>query len=177
MDYDFILSPFSVWSLLVLVAEGAAGNTLTEFQNVLGLPPQLDYIRAAYSDIQKALVVNTTTVELSVNQLLITDTNRPIESDYQYRLDHVYNADHLALNFADVVSTFDLINGHVRDATHGKIRQVVNYEDLRLAQMMLISAIYFKGQWTVCNLPQKRTIFFQFSYESFFLRLTDSVQS
>lgn len=47
------MSPFSVWSLLMLTAEGAAGNTYNQLQRVLGLPDDLQYIRESYSLIQK----------------------------------------------------------------------------------------------------------------------------
>lgn len=52
---DFIISPFSVWSLLILTAEGASGNTYTQLQNVMGLPNDLTYIREGYRHIQKNL--------------------------------------------------------------------------------------------------------------------------
>lgn len=52
---DFIISPFSVWSLLMLTAEGALGNTYLQLQDVLGLPNDLTYIREGYRHIQKSL--------------------------------------------------------------------------------------------------------------------------
>lgn len=150
-DYDFLISPFSIWSLLVLEAEGADGDTLKQLQTVLRLPPELSYLRAAYSSIQDALIVNTSTVELSVNQVLFTDLNRPVDYEYQYRLENVYRADQHAVNFEDSNDAYNTINGYINDRSHGKIKRIVNYEDLRDAQMMLISAIYFKGQWKVIN--------------------------
>lgn len=52
---DFIISPFSVWSLLILTAEGALGNTYAQLQGVMGLPDDLTYIREGYRHIQKSL--------------------------------------------------------------------------------------------------------------------------
>lgn len=155
LDSDFIIAPFSVWSLLLLVAEGAGGNTLTEFQNVLRLPSQLVHIRVAYSDFQNALNVNTRAIDLRTSQLIITDENRPIDIEDQYRLEYVYNTDHLALNFHDVLSTSNTINNHVRAVTRGIIRKIVSPDDLSDAQLLLISAIYFRGQWTVCHFLTK----------------------
>lgn len=135
----------------MLEAEGADGNTLKQLQDVLRLPPDLTYLRAAYSSVQKALVVNTSTVELAVSQVLFTDLNRPVDYDFQYRLENVYNADHLPVNFEDIVNAHNTINAYINDRSHGKIKRIVNYDDLQNAQMMLISAIYFKGQWKVSD--------------------------
>jgi len=146
-DYDFIVSPFSVWSLLLLEAEGAAGNTRKQLQSVLRLPEDLTYLRLAYKHIQKALVVNTSTVELSVSQVLFSDQNRPVDIDFADKLDNVYEADHLPVNFHDTPGSYNIINQYINDKTRGKIKKIINYDDLRDAQMMMISAIYFKGQW------------------------------
>lgn len=133
----------------MLEAEGADGNTLKQLQNVLRIPQDLTYLRSAYSAVQRALVVNTSTVELSVSQVLFTDSNRPVDFDYQHHLENVYHADHLPVNFADIVASHNTINDYVNEKSHGKIKRIVNYDDLQNAQMMLISAIYFRGQWKV----------------------------
>lgn len=151
-NYDFIISPFSIWSLLVLQAEGAAGNTLEQLKRVLRLPDDLTYLRSAYKHIQKALLVNATTVEVAVTQALFAEETRPIDPDYASKLDSIYEADHISLNFHDTVHAFNKINNYVTDKTRGKINRIVNMDDLRDAQIILISAIFFKGQWKVCFL-------------------------
>lgn len=55
MKYNFILSPFSIWSLLVLTAEGARGNTYNELQRVLGISDDFFYTREVYRQFQNAL--------------------------------------------------------------------------------------------------------------------------
>lgn len=152
VNYDFIVSPFSIWSLLVLQAEGAAGNTYSQLQKVLRLPEDLSYLRMAYKQIQRSLDVNTTTVEVAVNQALFSDQNRPVDPDYAYKLDNIYEADHLPVDFHNSPDTFNRINKYVSEKTHGKIPRIVNMDDLNEAQMILISAIFFKGQWKVCIL-------------------------
>lgn len=149
VNYDFIVSPFSIWSLLVLQAEGAAGNTFDQLQKVLRLPEDLTYLRMAYKHIQKSLEVNASTVEVAVNQALFSDQNRPVDPDYAYKLDNIYEADHLPVDFHNSLDTFNRINKYVSDKTQGRIPRIVNIDDLNEAQMILISAIFFKGQWKV----------------------------
>ncbi|XP_055326581.1 serine protease inhibitor 77Ba-like isoform X3 [Sitodiplosis mosellana] len=147
VNYDFIVSPFSIWSLLVLTADGADGDTYSQLQQVLRLPQDLSYLRMAYKHIQKSMNVNTSTVEVALNQALFSDINRPVENEYAYKLDHIYEAEHMPVDFHNPVKTYDQINKYVSEQTHGRINKIVNMEDLREAQMILISALFFRGQW------------------------------
>lgn len=152
VNYDFIVSPFSIWSLLVLTAEGADGDTYTQLQQVLRLPQDLSYLRMAYKHIQNSLNVNTSTVEVAINQALFSDINRPVEFDYAYKLDNLYKAEHMPVDFHNPTETYNQINDYVSNQTHGRINRIVNMEDLREAQMILISALFFRGQWKVQTL-------------------------
>lgn len=147
-NYDFIISPFSIWSLLILTAEGAEGNTYRELTQVLGLPSDLTYIREGYRHIQGSLRVNSSTIELALNQVLFTDKNRPVDVEFEDKLSRVYAADQVAVDFHDTNDAYYVINEYVEARTNGKLGKVVQLEDLKDAQMLLISAIYFKGQWT-----------------------------
>lgn len=55
VKYNFILSPFSIWSLLVITAEGAQGNTFRELQQVLGISDDFYYTREVCRQFQQAL--------------------------------------------------------------------------------------------------------------------------
>ncbi|XP_037039060.1 serine protease inhibitor 77Ba-like [Bradysia coprophila] len=144
---DFIISPFSVWSLLILTAEGALGNTYAQLQNVMGLPNDLTYIREGYRHIQNSLKVNTTTIELAVEQVMFTDKNRPVELDYEDKLTRVYEADVVPVDFHKTDDAYYEINDYINEKTHGKITKIVQPEDLHDLQMVLVSAIFFKGEW------------------------------
>lgn len=148
-NYDFIVSPFSIWSLLVLQAEGADGNTKQQLEQVLRLPSDLSFLRMSYKHIQKAMNINTSMVELATNQVLFSDQNRPVDVDYAYKLDQLYAADHISVDFHNSIDTYNKINRYVNQQTHGKIKKIVNMDDLREAQMIIVSAMFFKGQWKV----------------------------
>lgn len=143
------MSPFTVWSLLVLLAEGADGETRKQMKAVLHLPDELTHVRTAYKGFQRTLNVSTPTIELAVNQAIFTDTNRPIKTVYADILTTAYEADHTTVNFRDVANATKMINNHVQIKTRGKIAEIVTETDLKNAQLVLTSAIYFKGQWTV----------------------------
>lgn len=149
LNYDFIVSPFSIWSLLVLQAEGADGNTRTQLQQVLRLPDELTYLRSSYTHINQSLHVQTANVQVTSSQILFSDKNRPIDPEYAYKLDHFYAADHMPVNFYNVAEAYNVINQYVSERTNGQIPRIVNMDDLREAQMLSISTLFFRGQWKV----------------------------
>lgn len=135
---------------MLLLAEGAAGKSFQQMEQTLHLPGDLTYLRTAYKAFQKALVVNTTTVELAVNQAIFSDLNRPIDNSYASILSNDYEADHIAVNFNDRKQAVQAINQHISSRTNGKIQNVIKSEDLTDAQLLLASTIFFRGQWKVC---------------------------
>lgn len=52
---NYMISPFSVWALLLLVAEGAEGRTLEELQNTLRITNDTSLLRQGYSSIERFL--------------------------------------------------------------------------------------------------------------------------
>lgn len=134
---------------MLLVAEGSVGRTYDQLQTVLRMPNDLNTLRAAYKNFQRLLLVNTTTIELAVNQALFSDVNRPIENSYAAILQNDYEADHLPVDYRTPLSAVRVINDHISWRTQGKIKDVVKPEDLTEAQLLLTSTIFFKGQWKV----------------------------
>lgn len=150
-DYEanFVISPFSIWSLMVLLAEGAADQSFLQMERTLHLPSELTYLRTAYKAFQRVLVVNTSTVELAVNQAVFSDLNRPIDTNYATILRDDYEADHIPINFHEAKNAVKIINDHISERTRGKIQNVIKSDDLNDAQLLLTSTIFFKGQWKV----------------------------
>lgn len=146
---DFMISPFSVWSLLVLMVEGASGNTLAELQKTLRINTDLTAMRTAYERINQALRVNTTTLQVSTLQAIFSDINRPVDRDYEDVVERIYRANLVPINFHNSKESANIVNDFVNRETRGLIKQLVYQEDLSEAQMILISAIFFRGQWTV----------------------------
>lgn len=146
---DFMISPFSVWSLLILMVEGASGNTLAELHQTLRINQDTTFIREAYKRINAALKVNTTTVQVSTLQALFPDRNRPVDRDYEDTIERIYQAALVPINFQNSNEAASIVNDFVKTSTRNLIKQLVYPEDLSEAQMILVSAIFFRGQWTV----------------------------
>lgn len=153
--YDFIISPFSIWSLLVLLAEGAQGNTLTEMKAVLHLNEELEFIRNGFKYIQQSLNVNTSTIQVSAIHALFYDKDKPLYPEYTNVVVRSYGLNQIPVDFRDVQNALRQINGYAKSATRGQIKEIVTPGDLTNSAMILASAIYFKGQWTM---PFNRTL-------------------
>ncbi|XP_059613652.1 serine protease inhibitor 77Ba [Phlebotomus argentipes] len=154
-NYNFIMSPFSVWSLIVLLVEGSAGRTLSEIETVLGLPRNIAYVRDGYRQIRNALNVNTSTTEISTIHVMFSDKNRPVYPDFERTVLNFYMTDVSPVDYLNPPETAQKINGYVARATQGRINQILKRGDLMDANMILISAIFFRGQWkTPFNVSQ-----------------------
>lgn len=143
---NIIISPYAIHSLLVVLAEGARGLTYTEINNSLGL---VDRARARdfhqYTNI--ALNKSASDVILRKFSTMIVDENRPVGRDFEDIIEKIYEVDYNQVNFKDVVGTLRKINGEISRETNGQINDVVTRDDLLKAQMLLISGVYFKGNW------------------------------
>lgn len=135
--------------MLLLLAEGSSNRTFTQLATVLKLPNDLSQIRKIFKHFQHVLTGNNAAISLSMNQVMFFDVNRPIDIDFQYKLEQDYEADYYAVDFLDAVKAMKKINDYVRQKVNGKIDDVVNLDAVSAAQMILVSAIFFQGQWEV----------------------------
>lgn len=133
----------------MLLAEGASGNTYKQLRTVLRLPNDLTRIRMVYKHLQQAIIQNSSAVDAKANQVLFFDKNRPIDFDFQYKLEQTYEADYIAVDFIDRENAYRKINNYISEKTNGKINDVIQIDNLNRAQMVLVSAIFFQGHWKV----------------------------
>lgn len=54
-DSDFVISPISIWSLIMLLTEAAKGNTLSQIQATLGLPFEDTFYESGFKQIHSKL--------------------------------------------------------------------------------------------------------------------------
>lgn len=145
--------------MLLLLAEGSQGQTYEQLATVLRLPSDLTKIRRVYKYLQSAFVQNNTAIQLNSNQVLFCDINRPVDIDFQEKLEHTYEADYFPVNFIERFDAVNKINNYVREKVKGKIDRIIEPNDLNNANMVLVSAMFFQGQWKVSHFFLCLTIF------------------
>ena len=83
------------------------------------------------------------------SQIVIYDKNQPLNPSYMDRVESLYSVDLQDVDYKNLTNAQTLINDAVSRATRGKITEAIKAEDLLDAQLVLISALYFQGQWQV----------------------------
>ncbi|CAH0403393.1 unnamed protein product [Chilo suppressalis] len=147
---NLIASPITVWTVLAVTAEGAAGETLNQINNVIRVTAKnRDLVRNEYKDIVKWLQVKTGTVELAkVNAMFVDLAGLPLK-DFIDSAKANYDTDVVPLNFAESDVASDLVNRVISNVTHGRIPKLVDSSYFTNSHLILTSAVYFKGQWTI----------------------------
>lgn len=140
-----------IWALLCIQAEAADGITYDQLKRVLRLPDDWAKSHSTYNQVQKALFDNTTSTEIAVAQALVIDKNVSVEIPFLYKLENIYEAELLRVDFRDPLSASKPINQYVAGKTGNKISRIVKSEDLKNEHFISISATSFKGKWKVSS--------------------------
>ncbi len=148
---NVFLSPFSVATALMLVLEGSSGAAHAAIADTLQIgkiPP--DKLATA---VMRQLAVLTQDVAgqpvFSVANALWAAKEFTLAPDFVTRLSQRYQAEAATLDFA-VPAAADTINDWVSRHTQGRITRIIEAAMLaRQTALVLVNAVYFKGQWAV----------------------------
>ncbi|XP_022837409.1 serine protease inhibitor 77Ba-like [Spodoptera litura] len=147
---NFIMSPITVWSVLAVIAEGAAGDTRNEINNVLRLSARnKESTRTGFRNITQWLQVNTGTVKLAKINAIFVDKDRLPLPEFTEISKNYYQTEMVTLDFKDSARSANILNQAISNITHGKIPNMVDASYFQDSQMVLTSALYFKGQWAM----------------------------
>lgn len=140
-----VISPISAYLALAMAADGADGNTLSQFENLLGLPR--DQLNELCRSLAAALATPSgSTVLNSANSTWVDDDSVTVNASFlQDCVDY----------FGTEVYTLDLpspealaaVNAWVNTKTNGLIPTLheENYPDNTV--LLLINTVYFKALW------------------------------
>ena len=144
---SLFFSPMGVTMLNCMLANGAQTETYQEIVRTLGLEGRsADEVNAYYKSMLKALTSADRKVSLSLANSLWTAQGFSAKSAYKNTLKIVYAADVYSLDFSKQ-SAVDKINDWSNSKTNGLIPQIIDRIN-GSTQMMLMNALYFKGEWT-----------------------------
>ena len=145
---NVVLSPVSAALNLSMVLNGAEGQTKEEMLKALSLGgSEIDAINTGNEQLIKALRAQTNGVTLSVADSLWVDSRRAmLRPEYMKRMQTSYAAEMEGLNFSNPDAP-RRINSWASKETQGKIPKVLDRID-PAEVLLLLNAVYFKGQWT-----------------------------
>lgn len=147
---NLIMSPFTVWTVLAVISEGASGNTRFEINYALRIKPRNKNVtRRDFANILQWLQVNTNTVELAKLNAMFVDEQRLPSQDFQDIAQTFYDTRMEKLNFSDGAIAANYFNNAISNVTHNRIKKIIDESNFKDAKLILTSSVYFRGQWTV----------------------------
>lgn len=143
---NVFISPYSVSSALQMVANGAAGGTKSEMQQVLKTSGiSADALNGAFKDLDQQLEGRKDVILNLANGMWYQEGfhMKPpfVATNQQY-----FRAELASVDFGSPQAA-KIINDWADRKTNGKIREVVEFPFPPLTRLILANAIYFKGKW------------------------------
>ena len=140
-------SPFSIAAALAMTYTGAQGDTRQAMAQTLKLPsPHRDEVCERFAGLVDSLESRSGQVQLDNANSLWARHGAAFREHFVERARQYFDAEAASLDF-DAPETLGIINGWVAQKTAGKIRDLIKPQDLQMAFLILINAIYFKGEW------------------------------
>jgi len=144
---SIFISPYSASTVLQMACNGAGGQTKTEMQRVLGTTGlAAEALNAANKDCDRAINSQGTNVLLTAANAIWYRKGTPVKPAFVSCNREFFGATVAALDFDDPRST-GIINAWASEKTHGKINGIADGLINRWTELVLASAVYFKGRW------------------------------
>jgi len=144
-DTNSLVSPVSVYLALGMTANGAQGNTLKQFENVLGGGLSINELNQNYFNVTNKLEsINDGKLQIA-NSIWYRNQNLKVEEGFLQTNADYFGAGAFQLDFSKKESA-DKINSWVKENTGGKIDKMVDQinDD---TMMYLINTLYFEADW------------------------------
>jgi len=142
---NVFISPMSVFIALAMTEKGATGKTLTAIRQTLAVPHNVteEQLHVSTAAVLKALGSSD---GLSLANALWSDQR--LAPAFTAECRQFYRAEATTLDLSKTDVSAKQINDWVNKNTGGKIRSILEPENLRDSKVVLTNAIYFHGTWT-----------------------------
>ncbi len=144
VDKNYMFSPLSIKMALMMAANGAEGETLSEILKVLDVDDIESYNQSVRDMLDKYSENDILKLNVSNSIWINADkTEQRFSEEYREKLSKFYDAT------ADIVTNDDAeskINSWVNEKTEGKIPTIITEENDDF-WAMLVNAVYFKARW------------------------------
>ncbi|GJQ67997.1 SRPN8 [Trypoxylus dichotomus] len=147
---NLALSPYTIWSLLNIIREGAQGNTAVELEKALSIPvnQERSQFRRSYQALGNYLTKkNNAEVTLETTNSIFTAADQQLKPNYLQIVESFYQAEILPVDFRNTNEAVNIINNHVNNATRGRIPDFIKEGDIQNAEVFISTVLFFKGAW------------------------------
>lgn len=146
VPFSALVSPFSAATALSMAANGADGDTLAQFLEVLGGGADLDEINAAWAQLVGDYHALGGSTQCSIANSLWEDDLGGISRDFAAKCQGGYGAQVYNANLS-TPRTVDDVNNWVSQKTNKMIPQIISEPFDQDTALLLINALYLKNQW------------------------------
>ena len=146
MPFSTLVSPLSVALALSMTANGAAGNTLAQFQDVLGGGVDLVELNTACAQLMADYQGLGGSTKCSIANSLWVDPDGQIRDEFVGQCRGVFGAQVFAAELSDPGIVDDL-NGWVSNHTNKLIPQIIDQPFDGNTALLLVNALYLKNKW------------------------------
>ena len=154
---NIVFSPISLAVTLTLVLAGSAGRTFDEVSKVLGLESGIDISRNSEIVHQMfGMLLNQLQNKIDGSPgpridfatAAFVQDGYPIRPEFKKISSNVYHNEVINADFArNGRATQEMVNAWVREKTMGKITSILDQAPDPATTVILLSALYFKGEW------------------------------
>ena len=141
-----LLSPLSAALALSMAANGADGETLDQFREVLGDGASLEALNVSCSALMKLYGGLGGSTECSIANSLWTDPEGRMQEDFVGRCSGIFDAQVFQEDLSAPVIV-PALNSWVSDHTAGMIPQIIQRPFGEDAAALMVNALYLKNTW------------------------------
>ncbi|KAF2886719.1 hypothetical protein ILUMI_19455 [Ignelater luminosus] len=143
---NIIFSPVSLHAVLSLLYQGANSKTANVIETVLEVPNK-EVAANGYNNIMKWLDEMEIVTVRSANKIYVMK-NFSLKEEFNKLALEAFLSEAEEIDFKNNTEAAKRINAWAEDKTNSKIKDLVSSSSLdKLTRLVLINAIYFKGEW------------------------------
>lgn len=146
VPFSTLVSPFSAATALSMAANGAEGDTLAQFQEVLGGGADIDELNAAWARLSGDYHALGGSTQLTIANSLWEHFQGRIYEEFASKCQGGYGAQLYSADLSDL-RIVDDINGWVSQNTNKMIPQIITEPFGQDTELLLINALYLKNKW------------------------------
>ena len=147
---NLFFSPYSISTALAMTYGGAQGETARQMAHALHFLLGQDQLHPAFAQLAAVMsaIAAKGAVQLKVANALWPHVNDGLLADFLTLTARYYGVTTSTLDYSDAERARTTINDWVAAQTADKIQELIPTGTLNgLTRLLLVNAIYFKGQW------------------------------
>ncbi|MCI8304445.1 MAG: serpin family protein [Lawsonibacter sp.] len=142
-----LVSPFSAAMALSMAANGAEGDTLAQFEEVLGDEASIEAVNVACQALMILYRNLAGSTKCTIANSLWVDPEGQIKDEFVGKCRGIFDAQVFSANLSDDAIVKDL-NGWVSEHTNKMIPQIITEPFDQDTALVLVNALYLKNKWS-----------------------------